>query len=109
MAVLPIRDTVSSSLRHPISGTEWGSTARTRSISWPRVSPDPWIGQLVARSAALGDGDDESASAQASEVIRENLTRDPDLVGEVRRIPRGLPQAEQYLGSRRVREGVSES
>ncbi len=71
--------------------------------------PDPWIGQLVARSAALGDGDDESASAQASEVIRENLTRDPDLVGEVRRIPRGLPQAEQYLGSRRVLEGVSES
>jgi hypothetical protein len=70
--------------------------------------PDPGIGQLVPCSAALGDGDNESASAQTGEVIGEDLAGYPDLVGKVRRIARSLPQAEQHLGSRRIRECVSE-
>lgn len=69
---------------------------------------DPWIGQLVPCPTALRDGDNESASTQAGEVIGEDLTRYPDLVGKIGRIARGLPQAEQHLGSRRIRECVSE-
>src|SRR4051794_21702956 len=67
------------------------------------------IGQLVARSPALGDRDDEAATTQTRQVIRHDLPRDADLLGKFRRKGPCAAQAQQDLRPGGVGECISES
>jgi hypothetical protein len=60
------------------------------------------ICQFVSGPTALGDRDDESASAQACQMIGEDLSRNTDLIGQVRWKARRTVQTEQDPGARGV-------
>lgn len=46
----------------------------------------PLIGQLVAGAPALGNGNDQPATAKTGKVIRGDLSRYPNLLGKLRGI-----------------------
>lgn len=54
-----------------------------------------WVGDLIPRSSTLWFGGDESAPAQASEVIGDVGPGEFEILGEFGRVARTLEQAEQ--------------
>ena len=66
------------------------------------------VGQLIPGPAAFWDSHDQAAPAQARQVVRHGLTRNPQEVRQVSRVRRRLPQRQQNARPRRVCQGVPE-
>lgn len=69
---------------------------------------EAFVGQLVAATAAVGHGDDQTAAAQTGEVVGQPGAGDTECVGEVGGVGGGLAQGEQDAAADRVGERAAE-
>ena len=65
--------------------------------------------ERIAAAASVGGALDETASPQTGEVIRQELTADPELVREVGGIGGGVSEGEQDACPSRVRQCMPEA
>jgi len=70
---------------------------------------DPAICQFISSASPLGDRDHQPTTPQTREMVGQNLTRDPDLVSQFRRIVRRAVEAQQDSSARRVTQRMPES
>lgn len=67
------------------------------------------IREPVPRAPSIGNSLDEAAAAQARELIRHHLARNPQRIRQVRRIRRGLTESKERSYSGAVGECVPEA
>lgn len=67
------------------------------------------VAEAIPGSPAFGNGLDQSASAQACQLIGHDLSRDPERIGQVRGKARGIAQRKQDADPFRFGQRVPES
>jgi hypothetical protein len=71
--------------------------------------PDAGIRQFVSSPATFVDSHHQTAATEAREVIRHDLARYPDVLGQLGRIARRPAQSQQDLCPRRIRQRITEA
>lgn len=84
--------------RHGVLGVDGQDDAKQVVQRVPKAG----VGQLVADPSTLGHGDDEPAASQTRQVVGQRLAGHAEVVREVGRVGRGLPEGQQHAGAGRV-------
>ncbi len=94
---------------HPSPEQQSGSTDEHEPEELVERGRQVRVREAVPGATTVGNGLHETASAQARQLVRHDLPRDPEGVGEVGRVGRRLAERQEDARPGRIRKRVAES